>query len=173
MPTMADLFTRREYALLPEGFPAQLVEGCLVHEATPVYGHQDAQREILLALVAVVEPSRVLAAPVDVPIDDVNVYRPDVAVFRERPPRGEAGTLVPVVVFEVLSPSTASRDRVVKCPRYLAAGVEEVWLVDRDARTVEVFDREGTRTARASEAVESRALRGFRLVPALLFPPGR
>ena len=44
---------------------------------------------------------------------------------------------VPVVVIEVLSPSTRKRDRHRKRPAYLAHGVREVWVIDEDARIVE------------------------------------
>jgi Uma2 family endonuclease len=43
----------------------------------------------------------------------------------------------PVLVIEILSPSTASTDRHRKRAAYLAHGVAEVWLVDVDARAIE------------------------------------
>jgi len=42
-------------------------------------------------------------------------------------------------VCEVLSPATASTDRVLKLPRYAAAGVGHCWLIDPDARTLEAY----------------------------------
>jgi Uma2 family endonuclease len=42
-------------------------------------------------------------------------------------------------VLEVLSPSTASKDRVLKLPRYLAAGVGHAWLLDPETRILEIF----------------------------------
>jgi Uma2 family endonuclease len=48
-------------------------------------------------------------------------------------------TLVPDWCCEVLSPNTIRKDRVLKLPLYVAAGVEWVWLVDPAARTFEVF----------------------------------
>lgn len=48
-------------------------------------------------------------------------------------------TTPPQWVCEVLSPSTAARDRVLKLPRYGTAGVEHAWLVDPIAHTLEVF----------------------------------
>ena len=41
------------------------------------------------------------------------------------------------MAVEILSPSTASRDRGVKRRLYLQAGVEEYWIVDIDGRVVE------------------------------------
>ena len=43
----------------------------------------------------------------------------------------------PLLVVEVLSPSTTRRDRHRKRPAYLANGVAEVWLVDGDTRIIE------------------------------------
>ena len=47
--------------------------------------------------------------------------------------------VAPQWVCEVLSPSTASRDRVRKLAAYGRLGVRHVWLVDPRAFTVEVF----------------------------------
>ncbi len=47
--------------------------------------------------------------------------------------------LVPDWVCEVLSPSNAQMDRVDKLGIYAASGLAHAWLVDPDARTLEVF----------------------------------
>ncbi|MFZ4699651.1 MAG: Uma2 family endonuclease, partial [Candidatus Methylumidiphilus sp.] len=46
---------------------------------------------------------------------------------------------VPDWVCEVLSPSTAKKDRVVKMPVYAKYGVGYLWLVDPLERTLEAF----------------------------------
>jgi Uma2 family endonuclease len=43
----------------------------------------------------------------------------------------------PLLAVEILSPSTASRDRGKKRRIYLEAGIEEYWIVDIDARLIE------------------------------------
>ena len=45
----------------------------------------------------------------------------------------------PDLVVEVVSPSTAARDRGQKLERYRTYGVPEYWVVDPDRRTVEVW----------------------------------
>jgi Uma2 family endonuclease len=47
--------------------------------------------------------------------------------------------LAPDWVCEVLSPSTASRDTIIKMPLYLEAGVQWAWIIDPVARRVDVF----------------------------------
>jgi Uma2 family endonuclease len=77
--------------------------------------------------------------------DDVLV--PDVAGWhRERMPNPREYVAFPVPpdwVCEVLSPSTKALDRQKKLPIYAREGVRHVWLMDPQARTLEVFRLEG------------------------------
>lgn len=74
---------------------------------------------------------------------DGDVLVPDLAGWkRERMP-GEADvvgvTIVPDWVCETVSPSTERFDRRVKLPRYAAAGVAYLWVVDPVQRTLDVL----------------------------------
>jgi hypothetical protein len=51
--------------------------------------------------------------------------------------------LAPDWVCEILSPTTRTRDRSVKLPAYARHGIRHLWLVDPDARTLEVFALKG------------------------------
>ena len=51
-------------------------------------------------------------------------------------------TLAPDWICEVLSPSTAKLDVVLKLPRYGRAGVEFAWIVDPIHRMLQVFHQE-------------------------------
>lgn len=77
-----------------------------------------------------------------------DVLVPDLAGWRrERMPRlpEEAWfSLAPDWVCEVLSPSTARIDRVLKLPIYAREGVGHTWLVDPLARTLEVLRLDGS-----------------------------
>ncbi len=53
--------------------------------------------------------------------------------------RGHFGRVVPDLVIEVASRSTARRDRVEKKAIYAANGVREYWIVDPDRRAITVF----------------------------------
>lgn len=60
-----------------------------------------------------------------------------------RPKLGGFLRIVPDLVVEVLSPSTARRDRIDKKKAYAQCGVDEYWLVDPRRREVTIFAREG------------------------------
>lgn len=74
---------------------------------------------------------------------DVEVLVPDLAGWRRErmphPPRDHRFDVVPNWVCEILSPSTARKDRIKKMPVYARYGVSWIWLVDLLARTLEAF----------------------------------
>jgi len=98
--------------------------------------------------------SRAYVAPFDVRLpkpgdadEEIDtVLQPDVLIVCDRRKLDERGMRgAPDWVAEVLSPSTASHDRLVKLPAYERAGVPEVWLIDSAARTVSIYRLAGDR----------------------------
>ena len=170
-PVVEPRFTRTEYDLLPEGFPAQLVRGMLVRDPAPTYGHAYLSSRLCAALHRIVGPDRAIPAPADVALDEHNVFQPDVLVLRAIPPSDHRDVGIPILAIEVLSPSTARRDREVKRRRLLAAGTAEVWIVDPVTESVELYDAEGMRSARGDTVLASKAVPGFAVIPSELFRP--
>ncbi len=168
---METVFTRADYMQLPEGFPAQLIEGCLVKSPSPTYGHQFFIGRIYTRLRDLVGERRVVMAPCDIPLDELNVYQPDVVVWADAPPMDvqQDDNPLPLIVLEVLSPSTEAQDRDVKTRRLLAAGVKEVWLVDPRRRRIQVAAVQRPREASDERSVSSDVVPGFSLSPADLF----
>jgi Uma2 family endonuclease len=76
-----------------------------------------------------------------------NVLVPDLAGWRRETmptqPQAAYYEQAPDWACEVLSPSTGRTDRVLKVPTYAGARVTHVWLVDPDARTLEVLRLDG------------------------------
>lgn len=171
MPVQDALYTIEEYELLPEGFPAQLIEGCLVKDPPVRYSHQSLGSRIRAALFRVVSPDRVPDHPSTVKIDRHNAYNPDIVVI-EAPLAPDALYMgVPQLVLEILSRRTRKRDLHVKLPRLLALGVPEVWIVDEAHRSIEIHTRDGHRVFRGDDEARSVVLPGFSLVPDVLFQP--
>ena len=106
-----------------------------------------------------------------------NDYEPDVVFFgREKAAKIRRKTLkfpVPDFVCEVLSDSTAKRDRGVKFADYEAHGVREYWIVNPERRELEQFILEKGRyvlrlKSRTGE-VAGVAIKGFRASLAAFF----
>lgn len=92
---------------------------------------------------------RPLGSDTTVHLDDFNFRYPDVAIYCDPRDLGRQAAYehrlrYPKVVFEVLSPSTATTDRAVKVAEYKALpSVVAIVLVDPVARTVELHERTG------------------------------
>ena len=95
-------------------------------------------------LLLVPSPLGLYLVLVPAPDDLVAVVVPDLAGWRRERmpaiPRDHRFEVVPDWVCEILSPSTAQKDRVLKLPLYARYGVAYAWLVDPLARTLEVFE---------------------------------
>jgi Uma2 family endonuclease len=139
-------YTYKEYRSLPETGPRyELMEGELLLSPSPSYFHQILAANLFRALDAVVRKKRlgvVLFSPLDVILSEEDVLQPDIVYVSNArrgiiAPEGLRGA--PDLCVEVLSPSTRELDREAKRVLYARHGVVELWLVDPDARTVELF----------------------------------
>lgn len=84
----------------------------------------------------------VFTGPVDVVLATRTTVQPDVlVVLKEHTNRVQPKRIlgVPDLAVEVISPSSATYDRLVKYSVYEQAGVPEYWLVNTNAQTIEVF----------------------------------
>jgi Uma2 family endonuclease len=135
-----------EYLSGPERLrPIELVFGVVREPPAPRYGHQSVVTRLTALLDTHVRAGGlgvVCVSPVDVVLDEgaALVLQPDIVfvsaarcdVIRDRiwgPPD---------LVVEVLSSSTAVRDRTTKLAWYRQYGVRECWLVDPVAGRIEI-----------------------------------
>jgi len=86
-------------------------------------------------------PCTLLHAPVDVRLGDITVVQPDVLIVCDpvKLANGKYVVGAPDMVMEVLSASTAKKDRRTKLRVYQAAGVPEYLILDPYGRTVERY----------------------------------
>ena len=149
------LMTAEEFVAMPEAErerPWNLVNGeVIVNSARLIHGQ--VVNNILFALMTWVraEPGRGSAeSPLDVAIDERNVFAPDVLWYStERVPADGANAPYPVpdLAVEVRSPSTWRYDVGAKKDGYERHGLPELWLVDTEARSVLVYRRAQARSA--------------------------
>jgi Uma2 family endonuclease len=160
--------TLDDWLELPDGPERyEIIRGELVVTPAPIPFHQD----VVLELVVLVREAarkdgryRVYVAPVGVRLGPTDIVEPDICVIPadKRPHRrGKNIDAVPVLVVEVLSPSTMRDDYVTRRATYQDAGVLEYWIVDPDASTIEVLTLEANQYValpRTGNVVQSKAL---------------
>jgi len=127
-------FTIDDLDAFPEndGLRYQLLEGSLVVNPAPVPLHQRMVTRMLLALAATCPPElEVLAGPVGVVLGEATELQPDVLVVGRDTVRGaKKAPAPPLLVVEVLSPSTRLFDLGSKRLAYREGGVGAYWIAD-------------------------------------------
>ena len=124
-----------------DGHRYEIVDGALLVTPSPGYQHQAAVTELLVLLHgAIGADDVVLAAPFDFVVNPATVLQPDLLVARRADvgPRSlEQGK--PVLVIEIVSPSSRLTDLGTKRLAYEAAGVPAYWVVDPEAPSLTAF----------------------------------
>ncbi len=180
---MAQRMTADEYLALGEGYPrTQLIEGEVV-----LYEPELLHQMVLMDLIDALRdwtkaaPGRgLLTLPLDVKLDERNVFAPDVMWYAAQgaPTRRDRRPYpLPRLAIEVRSPSTWRYDIGAKRAAYEREGLAELWLVDTKENKVLVLRRSKPSSAAFDVAVELRQgdeltspqLPGFSLDVASLF----
>lgn len=144
--------TYNDLLRLPENLVGEIIEGVLHTHPRPAPRHARAYSALGYRL----------GGPFDGGIDgpggwwiidepelhlDADILVPDIAGWRRErmPALPETAWFEqsPDWVCEILSPATRTHDRSTKMPVYAEQGVTHLWLVDPDARTLEVFELGG------------------------------
>lgn len=137
-------FTYEDYCLLGDDKRYELIGGKLYVVPAPSVIHQMVAGNLYFILRQHVGENNlgvVIGAPVDVYLTEEDVVQPDVIfISRERQHIITEPNIrgAPDLVIEILSGSTAERDRTLKKKLYVTHGVREIWFVHPVARTIEV-----------------------------------
>jgi Uma2 family endonuclease len=172
-------FNYRDYRQLPDDKRYEIIDG----ELYMVKSHGSLHQVVLRNLQSLVWPfvrdhqlGQVLFGPLDVILSEEDIVQPDlIYVSRERQEiiseHGCEG--VPDLVVEVTSLATSNLDRQQKRELYAKYGVQEYWLVDPVARSIDQMELQGEKLAlrgsyfRKDERVTSQ------IIPELSMPVGQ
>ena len=137
-------FTYEDYKNTPDDVRYELLDGELIMVPAPSMFHQTTSKKLFWKLQSIEERGLglVFYAPTDVKFADTDTVQPDIVfiaaerahIITEDNIRG-----APDLVIEILTPSTAGRDRTFKRTLYERHGVNEYWMVDTEARNITVL----------------------------------
>ena len=139
-------YTLEDYEALPDDVRVELIDGHFFYMESPSTVHQLIASEIHVYIRIFVRKNKgkciPFLAPTDVQLDcdDKTILEPDVFIVcdpekvTERRIYGN-----PDFVAEVLSPSTAKKDRYIKAKKYKYAGVKEYWMIDPKKKNIIVY----------------------------------
>jgi Uma2 family endonuclease len=155
-PQQLGPYRESDFAQLPDKPRCELLYGSLLVTPSPLVRHQLVLGRLHALFLSHAETHEGLTilAPMDVRLADHSIVQPDLIyvtparreVIRER----IFGA--PDLLVEILSPSTARRDRGAKMKLYADSGVAEYWLVDPESETFEFLEnRDGAFVVRLPE----------------------
>ena len=122
----------------------ELIDGEVIEMAPPKIVHQRLVGRLYRLIDDLKPDGEVFVSPVEVYLDEYNIPQPDIVwVAANSSCNIEENRLVgaPDLVIEILSPSTAKRDKIDKFKLYEKHGSREYWLVDADYNQIEVWTR--------------------------------
>jgi Uma2 family endonuclease len=141
----AGTWTYDDLLTLPDdGRRYEIIEGELYEMPAPTSAHALTIANIISLLIPLLMQlgGRWLTAPLDVFFAGANPVQPDIIVLL---PDGQAQIVTrgiegaPDLLVEVLSPSNRGHDLLTKRALYARAGVREHWIVDPEAKTLEIL----------------------------------
>lgn len=154
MTAAAKLATYDDLLRLPEGERAEVIAGALEVLPAPRPRHANVQRALGRFVGGPFHDDDGFGGPggwwifleVDVLLGPNDIVRPDLSGWRRdrlAEPDARPLAVVPDWVCEIASPSTASRDRVIKRRLYASAGIGHYWIIDPVARSIEALELRG------------------------------
>ena len=140
-------YTLDDYYALPDERRVELIDGVFYDMSAPAVIHQKILGELFMLFRECTDAHEgeceVYLSPCDVRLDMDNktMVQPDLLVICGPYDLGaKRFEGAPDLVLEILSPSTRSKDMLLKLYKYQNAGVKEYWIVDPERETVMVYD---------------------------------
>jgi len=158
----------------------ELIDGVAYAMTSPLTIHQRVLKKLTRIIDTYLDGKlcELFIAPSDVRLNydtlDDTVFQPDLYVVCDKSKLFERGCLgAPDIVIEILSPSTARFDLLIKFQKYLDAGVPEYWVVDPESKTVDKFILKNDRYVRTefgvNDIITTDLLKGLEIKLANVF----
>ncbi len=162
-----DWTVERLHRLPDDGNRYEIIAGELFVTPAPALRHQYVADRLLFILLEYCDRVglQAISAPADVVVSSDTLVQPDVFVIpldaAGRPPATYAEMGRPMLVVEVLSPSTMRVDRREKLELYQSMQVPEYWIVDIEKRMLERWLASSQTSEVLREAIAWQPVEGF------------
>jgi Uma2 family endonuclease len=140
-PTEAGLTLAEHYAAGEDvGMRRELVDGVLIVSPFASLRHALAVQRLNQFLTAASRPEQLVLGTINVDREPATNLQPDLVVIRAADLDVPATALRPLLVVEVLSPSTRRLDETLKRQVYAEMGIPSYWMVDIGEPSVLVLE---------------------------------
>ncbi|MGX8729215.1 MAG: Uma2 family endonuclease [Lachnospiraceae bacterium] len=167
-----DLGNLSEIEALRKSGRGEMIDGLLYALPAPTRQHQELVAKLLIQLAGHLYenkiPGNLLLSPFGVYLSGENgkdYFEPDLFYVHNPEKLTEKGCIgAPDWILEIASPATKFRDLTIKPYKYRAAGVQECWIIDLEAKVTVTYrfgDEEEMQIFRFEEPVLSRFFPGF------------
>jgi Uma2 family endonuclease len=133
------------FEMMPEGTLCQLINDNIVMSPAPTTPHARTQRKIFLQLEEFVQAKslgEVFFAPVDVYLNEKNIFQPDILFLSSDQLsfiKKRGIYVAPAWVIEILSDGNHKYDLEDKKEIYEQCGVKEYWVIDPETKNCKGF----------------------------------
>lgn len=148
-PKQTHSYTFADYLSWDEGERWEIIDGTPYMQSAPSRLHQEILMELArqFSNYLLDKPCKVYPAPFCVRLDEAdvdheikNIVDPDITIVCDGSKLDDKGCQgSPDLIIEILSPSTAKMDKVIKFNKYEKAGVKEYWILEPEQKLVSVF----------------------------------
>ncbi len=139
--TVTEYHQMAEVGILTENDRVELIRGEIVEMSAIGRRHAACVRRLISLFSQRVGTRAILDVQDPVQLDKYSEPQPDITLLRQRADFYETAHPQPedVILLVEVADTTVDFDREVKIPNYAAAGIAEVWLVDINDQSVEVY----------------------------------
>ncbi len=121
-----------------ESLNYELIDGIVMMSPRPSKEHQDISGNLYFELRNTLKSDCKPILEVDLVLDENN-FIPDLMVICNDELKGKRHEKAPLIVIEIISPSSASHDYFVKRLKYEQLGIPEYWIVSPEEKCIMVI----------------------------------
>ena len=138
-----EIKTLIEFETMPkeEGWNYELIDGLMMMSPRPAAKHQVINGNLYSELRHKLKGGRCIPIPeIDLVLEGNNLIPDLMVICNEDITDMKRYEKPPLIAIEIVSPTSASRDHIIKRRKYEQLGIQEYWIVSPEEKCITVFD---------------------------------